>query len=457
MQQRAETARFVQGSTMRHVVVMAGTGAIGLVAVFAVDLINLFYLSLLGDPRIVAAVGFVGAVGFFQISLAIGLTIGLAAVVSRGIGAGAVADARRIASSSLFAILAATTLIGVATAALAGPVLGLLGATGATRTIATGLLLIVSPSLPLVAVGMSCSALLRCVGDARRALNVTLFAAVAAAALDPLFIFGLHLGITGAAISTVLSRLVLLATGWAGASARHHLLGRLQPRAIAGDLRLVFRVAGPAILTNLATPVASAFVTHSMARFGTEAVAGQASIDRLVPVAFGLVFALSGAVGPILAQNFGAARPDRVRAALRDALIFVAVAVGGAWLLLFVSQDLIVRALAVRGEAIDLVRLFCTWLAGSFLFTGALFVANAAFNNLGFPFLSTLFNWGRATLGTIPLVAYGAHYGPPGVLAGQAAGSVAFGIVAAAVAFRVVGRLGAVRPVLLAEEPRAAT
>ena len=442
MPQPTDSARFVHGSTLRHVVVMAGTGAIGLVAVFGVDLLNLLYLSLLGDPHIVAAVGFVGAVGFFQLSLAIGLTIGLGAVVSRHIGAGAVADARRIAASSLLAILLATAVIGVGTVALLGPILDALGAAGVTRVLTVRFLTIVSPSLPLVAAGMCLSALLRSVGDARRALNITLFAAIGAAAFDPLLIFGLHLGFTGAGISTVLSRAVMLATGWAGASRKHDLIGRLVPAAILPDLRLVFAIAGPAILTSLATPFGSAYVTRSMAHFGAEAVAGQASIDRLTPVAFGLVFALSGAVGPILAQNLGAARHDRVRAALRDSLLFVIVAVCCAWLLLFATQGLIVRAFDAHGTAVLLLRLFCTWLAGSFLFTGALFVANAAFNNLGFPLLSTLFNWGRATLGTIPLVTYGAQYGPTGVLTGAAAGSVVFGLAAVIVAFRVVGRLG---------------
>ena len=52
--------------TLRHVVVMAGTGAIGLMAIFAVDLANLFYVSLLGDTSVAAAVGFAGTVNFFQ-------------------------------------------------------------------------------------------------------------------------------------------------------------------------------------------------------------------------------------------------------------------------------------------------------------------------------------------------------------------------------------------------------
>jgi len=44
-----EPAKFVTGSTMRHVVVMTATGSIGLVAVFIVDALNLFYISLLGN------------------------------------------------------------------------------------------------------------------------------------------------------------------------------------------------------------------------------------------------------------------------------------------------------------------------------------------------------------------------------------------------------------------------
>jgi len=105
------------------------------------------------------------------------------------------------------------------------------------------------------------------------------------------------------------------------------------------------------------------------------------------------------------------------------------------------AQDWVVLAFSVHGEAEALVRLFCSWLAGGFLFTGALYVANAAFNNLGHPYLSTLFNWGRATLGTIPFVAWGSAHGPRGVLVGQAAGSVVFGVLAMVSAFRVVDRL----------------
>jgi Na+-driven multidrug efflux pump len=426
---------------MRHVIVLAGTGAIGMIAVFAVDLLNLFYISLLGQRAIAAAIGFAGAVSFLQVSFCIGMTIGVGALVSREIGRGEFEQARRLATSSLTVMAAALAVVGLATIATLGWSLGLLGAEGETSRLAAGYLQITAFSLPLLAVGMGCSALLRSMGDASRAMNVTLAGAVVTAMLDPLLILALHLDLDGAAISTVVSRLTLALLGLDGVARRHGLLTMLDPRMLAADTRRLLNIAGPAILTNLATPAGAIYVTRTMAQFGPAAVAGQATIDRITPVAFGLVYALSGAIGPIVAQNLGAGRTDRIREALRDALLFVVVAVLVAWAALAAAQNGIVATFSAHGVTADMVRLFCSLLAGSFLFTGALYVANAAFNNLGFPLLSTAFNWGRATLGTIPFAAWGAHYGPRGVLIGQAAGSLLFGAGAMIMAFRAIDGL----------------
>jgi Na+-driven multidrug efflux pump len=196
---------------------------------------------------------------------------------------------------------------------------------------------------------------------------------------------------------------------------------------------------------------------RSMAAFGSAAVAGQATIDRIAPVAFALLFALSGAIGPILAQNLGAGRPDRVRAALWDAVIFTLLAVLASWAFLALAQDALIRAFSAHGATADLVHLYCSWLAGTFVFAALLFVANAAFNNLGHPLLSTAFNWGRATLGTIPFVTVGAEWGPRGVLIGQALGAVAFGVAAIAVAFHVLPRAKATTPEQHAQAHHALT
>ena len=74
--------KYVAGSVLRHVLTMAATGSIGLVALFAVDLLNRFYISLLGQMQLAAAVGYAGRLLFFITSLAIGLSIAVSALVA---------------------------------------------------------------------------------------------------------------------------------------------------------------------------------------------------------------------------------------------------------------------------------------------------------------------------------------------------------------------------------------
>ncbi len=188
-----------------------------------------------------------------------------------------------------------------------------------------------------------------------------------------------------------------------------------------------------AILTQLATPVGQAYVTRAMAEFGEEAVAGMAIVGRLTPVAFAVLFALSGAVGPIIGQNAGARNDARVRAAFRDAMLFTAGVTLLVSLVLFGLRGSLewLFQLEDGGVARTLVFLFAGPLSMLWFFNGVLFVANAAFNNLGHPFYSTMTNWGRHTLGTIPLVMLGAALlGAPGVLIGQALGGVVFAGIA---------------------------
>src|SRR5918997_6284374 len=93
--------RFVTGSTMRHVTVMTATGAVGLVAIFFVDLLSLLYISWLGDPRLTAAVGLATIALFIATSINVGLMIAISALVSRALGAHERDRARRLAGTTL--------------------------------------------------------------------------------------------------------------------------------------------------------------------------------------------------------------------------------------------------------------------------------------------------------------------------------------------------------------------
>ncbi len=441
---KVSDARFTTGSTMRHVLVMASTGSIGLVAIFLVDFANLFYISLLGDPVLTAAVGYAGVVLYFHMSFCVGLMIAAVALTSRALGAGDKAGARRVATSALTLVAAITVVLTLVSLPFIDGSLALLGATGRTKDIAAGFMLIALPTTPLLGLSMCLIGLLRSIGDAKRSMYTTLILGLVTAVLDPLLIYGLGLGVNGAAIVMVISRFLTFAYAMFVVIRVHELITWPKLSVVAADFMPLARIGFPAVLTNIATPVSNGFVTAEIASFGDHAVAGWTIVARVVPVAFGVLFALSGAVGPIIGQNYGAKAFDRVRQTIVDSMILTAGYTLIVAAILFLSRHGIVDIFGASGEDAALVLFFCQFLAISYIFTGGLFVANAAFNNLGYPVLSTLFNWGKATLGTIPFVWAGAQLGgAEGVLAGFAIGSVPFGIAALIVCRRIIDRLGA--------------
>ncbi len=433
---------------MGHVLVMTGTGAIGLVAIFVAELIDVLFLSLLDDAQVLAAVGYAGPLVFLTVAASIGMSIATVALVAPAIGVGDRARARRISASVHVLALVATAALSLALLPFLPWLLSLLGARGRTAELALGYLQIVVPSLPPLALAMVGSAVLRSLGDARRAMQVTLAAAVATVILDPILILWMGLGINGAAIATVIARIVIMLIALDAVWRVHGLIERPTLAGVREDLRPLMAIAVPAIATNAATPVANAIVTAAFAPFGDAAVAGWAVIGRVQPVAFGFVFAMSGSVGPIIGQNLGAGLHDRMREAFAASLKVVVVYTLGAWCLLALVAEGLVGAFKLSGDGATLLRLYCLWLAPVFGFQGALFVANAVFNTLRRPRIGTVINWCRAILGTLPFTAVGgALLGAPGVLLGQLLGGVVFGTIAILVAFRLLEQVsGTVRP-----------
>ncbi|MGO8797591.1 MAG: MATE family efflux transporter [Roseiarcus sp.] len=438
---------FTEGSTMRHVAVMTATGAVGLMAIFVVDLLSLLYVSRLGDQSLKAAVGYASQVLFLAVAVNIGLTIAVAATVSRALGAGDRPAARRLAASGLAISGLVATAMALGLVFFRGQILEHgLHAQGRAGEIAYRFLAITLPANVPLALGMGLAAVLRATGDARRAMYVTLAGGAVTALTDPLLIFGFGLGVYGAAWATVISRLVFLGVGAYGAIGVHDLVGRPGWRALRRDLRPILSIGLPAVLTNLATPAAAIYITRVISDFGEAGVAAVATTDRLIPVAFGAIFALTASIGPILGQNLGAKLIYRVRRALTDSFLLSVGYVLVAWAVLFVASPAINWAFDAHGDNARLVTFFCSYGVSAWLFMACLFVANTAFNNLGFPLLATLFNWGRATLGTIPFVAVGANLGGPehgveGAMLGAAAGAAVFGVGAVYAAYRVTARL----------------
>lgn len=421
-------ARFLTGSTMGHVVRMTATGAFGITFVFLVDAANLVWLSQLGDPQLLAAIGFAFAIQFFSVSSAVGLMMASTALVSRSIGAGQREHARKQAGSAIAIATLVQVLVAVLIVLFRNELVALAGAEGETAKLAARYLAMTIPSLGFMVIGLVCSGVLRAEGLGAKAMYITLLSGALLMFVDPVLILWFGWGLDGAAIGIVLFRIVLMGLGLYFAAFQHKLVARPKVEDVLSFLRPYMFVAVPAIATQMATPAGNYLLTIVMAPFGDDAVAAWAVVGRLTVVAFGGIFALSGAIGGIFGQNFGAHRYERLRSTYRDAVVFCLVYTLVTWGLIILATPTVISLFGLSGQGADVLWAFSTLGVGGFVFVGTLFVSNAAFNNLGKPARSTLVNWIKEGVFSWPCaVVLAGVYGAPGVIYGQAAASAAVG------------------------------
>ncbi len=434
-----EQAKFLTGNLTGHIVTMSLTAAVRFVALFIVDLVDMLFISMLGIEELAAAVGFAGTILFVTTSLSIGLGIAGGALVAKALGEGKADRARELLTHVMLVGFAFAVVVAILIYQNLAGLTALVGASGPTQDLAISYLQILVPTMPILMIGIVGSAALRSHGAAKLSMMATLSAGIVNAVLDPIFIFTLDMGLAGAAWASVASRVTVAGVALWYLFRRYGGLAALSASAVFNDLKPIAAIALPAMLANVATPIGGAYVTRAAAEFGEAAVAGMAVIGRVTPVAFALIFAMSGAIGPIIGQNFGAQRHDRVRKAFNSAIVLIVIYVFPVVGVLYLSRGLIADMFNASGVARDLIYLFCGPLSLLWIFNGIIFVANASFNNLGHPFYSTWVNWGRNTLGVIPFVYLGAQYwGAAGVLIGQMAGGAFVALVALVMAEHVM-------------------
>lgn len=433
----AEQGRFLTGSTMGHVVRMTMTGAMGITFVFIVDAANLFWVSQLGEPKLVAAIGFAFAIQFFSVSSGIGLMIAAIALIARGIGRGERQQARQHATSSAAIAFVIQTLMAGFVIYFRHDILAMVGATGETAALSARYLAMSLPSLGIMAISMIASGALRAEGDGKRSMFVTLASGVVSMVLDPFLIY--QWGLDGAAMGLNISRCVMFVVALRFAIGTHDLMARPRIADMLETMRPFLMIAFPAIIAQMAMPVGNYLLTSVMAPYGDDAMAGWAVVGRLTVVAFGGIFSLSGAIGGIFGQNYGAGQYDRLRTTYRDALIFGVIYSLVTWAVLALAAPLVIIGFDLSPVGGDAVRAFAHVGAGGFILASALFVSNAAFNALGRPMWSTVCNWIRDGIISLPLaIVLAGWYGAAGVIYAQAAASVIVGILAAWLGWRFV-------------------
>lgn len=424
------SGKFTQGPVARHILVMTSTSALSLLAVFLVDILTLVYVAMLHDPLLLAAVGIAKVLIFANGAIAGGLIIAAASVLSARIAKRASAGFARLTFSLILITLLISGVTAALQLALVSPITHWLGADASLYPIVRGFLWLTLPFAVLQSAMQMCAQILRTTGDSRRAMWVVLSGAATLAVADPLLIFVFDMGLKGAGLAYAVSAVVSAALGIFWVRRRIGLRLSLRVRLVRKHARVIFKIALPAIVGNLATPVGLAYLFSVLATYGASTLAAMAVVDRVMQFSYCAFFALPSAVAPVLGQNIGAGLESRVVAAVVFTRRLVVVYGLAVWALLALSSGLIADLYELQGQGRDFFLAFCYVGGGLWAIIGLDFVAMSVFVTMGRPWLVAMFAWLRSTAGTLPFVYLGTHlFGGSAALAGMFTGNALIAII----------------------------
>lgn len=379
------SAKLVNGSIPGHLVSQTLPAIIGVAAIMSIGLVDAYFIGQLGSAEL-AAIAFIFPISVALTSLGVGVMVGINSVVARALGEGDDEKAARRANFGVVFAVVCGLVLGLSLFILLDPLFTLMNAPADLLPLIRTYMQPFALGFPLILGIMGFNGVLRGQGEARKTSIVSLTYASANWVLDPILITGAFgfegLGIVGAAYATII--------GWGCGAVMAAFLVRstdiplnpmlLRKCSLIDPATSILKVAGPAAFSNAINPIGLSILTALIASAGQDAVAGFGAAGRLQSFATVPLLALSGAIGSIVGQNWGARQYHRARkAALYAGLFCVAWGLGTAIVLSAAGEwfaDLFTEKPAVIEEFALYLRIAAWGYAGF----GLLIVANGILN-----------------------------------------------------------------------------
>ena len=294
------------------------------------NLADTFFVSGLGESA-TAAVSVNASLDQIIMMAGSMLAVGAASYVSRLLGAREKVKANQVLSTAFFLAFAFGLAVAVLGTGFMTPMVRLLGATPTCEQYAIEYATYVLMVAPFMATTFVMNQCLRAEGSPMRSMLGMGFGGILNCFLDPIFIFRLGLGVTGASLATAISKMVSFAILIFPYLTRRSVL-RMSPRCFRFDRNIIVQVVtvGSSSMFRSGLAVVSAIVLNNIAGNISDAVlAGIGVSNKIMMFPFGIILGFGTGFQPVAGFNWGAKRFDRVREgyqfAARTAIIGAAV------------------------------------------------------------------------------------------------------------------------------------
>jgi putative MATE family efflux protein len=313
-------------------------------SIFAV--VDIAFVSRLGTDAI-AAVGITEALVTVLYGTAIGLGVGLTAMVSRRIGAQDTCGAAEVTGQAIWIGALLSVIIGIAGVAYARDLLEIMGASEGVIEQGAGFTAVLLGGSVTIIYLFLLNAAFRGAGDATVALRSLWLANGINIILDPCLIFGLgpfpEMGVTGAAVATTIGRGIgVIYQLWYLMNGRGRIEFHIRYLKFRLTLALrMIRISLGGIGQFLVATASWIGVMRIVSIYGSSAIAAYTIALRMMEFVFLPAWGLGNAAATLVGQNLGANKPDRAEKSTWQAAKLNAIFMTGTGIFLLVFAEFI--------------------------------------------------------------------------------------------------------------------
>lgn len=343
-----------------------------------------------------------------QIIIGLGMMFGAGAssYISRLLGKGDNEQADKTASTSLFSGLLVGAIIIIGIMVFLDPVLTALGSTETILPYARAYAKIYVTGSIINVFTVMMNNLLTAQGATKFTMIAMLTGSIANVILDPVMIYGMDLGIEGAAIATVISLCINMAL-YIGYIAKKKGVLRFSVRNIDPSKTIyaeVLKIGIPVLLFQMLASVAMGSINTAAKPYGDYAVAAMGAVIRIMTVVTYVVFGFLKGFQPFAGYNYGAKKYERLKKSIRLCMIWSTVFCIVAAIVLFIFADPIVSLFGTDTEMVDIAAKALRLNAVLFITFGFQMVYASLYLAIGKSLVGSVLSLSRQGIFFFPLV-----------------------------------------------------
>lgn len=370
-----------------------------------------------------AATAFVWPVNFLFISLGIGISIAGTSLLSQLIGAAKYEEANKY-SSQIIVMSLVTSICFTITGYIASPyVIKLMGATGDLARYSNIYLRITFLDLPFMFLFFNFNSIMNAQGNTMVPTILSGISAILNIILDPIFIFTLDMGIAGAALATLVSKMLLSVAGIL-ILIKSSTMVRPSFKGFKFDKDIVKKIISVGLPSSIGQSGASLgfIVLNSfIASYGTATMAAFGMVNRINSLIMQPAMGVGAALTSIVGQNLGSGQVDRVREAFKKASKFTVIfSLVGCLLFILIDTEIVNFFMQSKDdlEVISQGIVYLRYISVSLPLMGMFSVFQGIFQGSGHTEYSMAMEVGRLWFVRLPMILIFKHFtniGPTGI------------------------------------------